>query len=102
MRVVIEKTYCIASCPQGTKVVNCAGARTEITPPHAHMSFDASCNAGCPPMRTVGDPGTQGAIVIGTQGIGVSTPSAAAVAAATIGFAAHEHMPNGATLTIGR
>lgn len=37
----------------------------------------------------------------GTQGIGVKTPSAAAVAAATAGFAGDEHMPNGIIFTIG-
>ena len=42
-----------------------------------------------------------GAAVAGRQGIGVRTPSAAAVAAATIGLAGLEHMPNGATFTIG-
>ena len=35
----------------------------------------------------VGDPGAQGAGMTGTHGIGVRTPSAAAVAAATVGFA---------------
>jgi hypothetical protein len=52
-------------------------------------------------MRTVGEPVTHGAIVTGTQGIGVSTPIAAAVAAMTVGFDGLEHMPNGGTLTIG-
>ena len=35
------------------------------------------------------------------QGMGVSTPSAAAVAAATVGLAGLLHMPNGMMLTIG-
>jgi len=35
------------------------------------------------------------------HGIGVSTPKAAAVAAATAGFAGDIHIPNGATLTVG-
>jgi hypothetical protein len=35
------------------------------------------------------------------HGIGVRTPKAAAVAAATIGFAGLIHIPNGSTLTIG-
>ena len=43
-------------------------------------------NAGMPPISTVGDPGFQG-VVTGIHGIGVSAPSAAAVAAATIGLA---------------
>jgi hypothetical protein len=35
------------------------------------------------------------------QGIGVSTPSAAAVAAATVGFNAELHMPNVGILVTG-
>ena len=50
--------------------------------------------AGFPPTRTVGDPGAHGAAQAGMQGIGVSTPSAAAVAAATVGFARDVHIPN--------
>jgi hypothetical protein len=50
---------------------------------------------------TVGEPGTHGATVFGIQGIGVSTPRAAAVAAATIGLAMDMHIPNGITFTIG-
>jgi hypothetical protein len=49
----------------------------------------------------LGTPGAHGAGVAGTQGIGVSTPSAAAVAAATVGFAGDEHMPNDMMLTNG-
>jgi len=45
-------------------------------------------------------PGIQGVIVIGMQGCGVKTPSAAAVAAATCGLARLKHMPNGMMLTI--
>ena len=65
------------------------------------MSFELSVKAGMFPIKTVGEPGIQGAIVIGIQGIGVNTPKAAAVAAATIGLARDWHMPNGRTLTIG-
>ena len=43
----------------------------------------------------------QGAGVTGIQGIGVKTPSAAAVAAATVGFAMELHMPKGMIFTIG-
>ncbi|MFT3770166.1 MAG: hypothetical protein QM820_32455 [Minicystis sp.] len=46
-------------------------------------------------------PGDQGAEMTGTQGIGVRVPMAAAVAAATCGFAWVLHMPNGAMFTIG-
>jgi hypothetical protein len=58
-------------------------------------------SAGCPPIRTVGLPGTHGAVVTGIHGIGVSTPSAAAVADATVGFARLEHIPKGMTFTKG-
>ena len=46
-------------------------------------------------------PGVQGDVVTGTQGMGVSTPIAAAVAEATVGLAGLEHMPNVGMLTIG-
>lgn len=52
-------------------------------------------------IMTVGAPGTQGAEVAGTQGIGVSTPSAAAVAAATVGLDGELHIPNGMMFTSG-
>jgi hypothetical protein len=54
-----------------------------------------------PAIKTVGEPGTQGAGVTGTQGIGVNTPNAAAVAAATVGFDGDVHMPNGMMFTNG-
>ena len=57
-------------------------------------------NAGMPPISTVGDPGFQG-VVTGRHGIGVSAPSAAAVAAATIGLASDWHIPNGGIFTMG-
>lgn len=82
-------------------MVNCAGATIWITPPQLHINFELFCRAGWPPMSTVGEPGTHGAAVAGMHGIGVNTPSAAAVAAATIGFAGQLHMPNGKTLTMG-
>jgi len=47
---------------------------------------------GISPSITVGAPGTHGATVAGMHGIGVSTPIAAAVAAATIGFAGDMHI----------
>jgi hypothetical protein len=52
-------------------------------------------------MSTFALPGTQGPAVLGTHGIGVRTPSAAAVADATVGFASEVHMPNGGMFTIG-
>jgi len=46
-------------------------------------------------------PGTQGAEITGTQGAGVGTPAAAAVAAITAGFAGELHIPKGGILAIG-
>lgn len=85
----------------GTCTVNCPGRMTLIIPPHAHMHFEESFSAGNPPIRTVGEPGTHGTVMLGMQGIGVSTPIAAAVAAATVGLARELHMPNGSMFTIG-
>jgi len=65
------------------------------------MSFEVESSAGILPINTVGAPGAQGAAVTGTQGIGVSTPKAAAVAAATVGFANDVQTPKGGMFTIG-
>lgn len=81
--------------------MNCAGATTWITPPHAQVSFEEFCRAGIDPISTVGEPGAHGAGVTGMHGIGVSAPRAAAVAAATIGLAIELHCPKGMMLTIG-
>jgi hypothetical protein len=59
------------------------------------MSLELLLRAGLFATNTVGHPGAQGAEVIGVQGIGVSTPSAAAVAEATAGFAMELHIPKG-------
>jgi hypothetical protein len=64
------------------------------------MHLEDIVSAGADPTSTVGDPGTQG-VVTGTHGIGVSTPSAADVAAATIGLASELHTPNGRTFAMG-
>jgi predicted TPR repeat methyltransferase len=77
------------------------GLVTLMTPPQLHMHLDVLFSAGWPPSSTVAEPGAQGAAVKGTQGIGVSTPSAAAVAAATVGLDGELHMPNGGILAIG-
>ncbi len=73
----------------------------EITPPQLHISLQESVSAGLFPTSTTGQPGIHGAAVTGIQGCGVSTPSAAAVAAATCGFAGLLHIPNGIMLTFG-
>lgn len=72
-----------------------------MTPAHMHISVEVLSRVGISASKTVGAPGTHGATVAGMQGIGVRTPMAAAVAAATIGFAGDMHMPNGMILTRG-
>lgn len=85
----------------GTIAVNCPGTLIWMTPAHMHISLPSLFKAGRLPISTVGLPTAQGAVVAGIQGIGVSTPSAAAVAAATMGLAMLEHMPKGMMLTKG-
>ena len=46
-------------------------------------------------------PGTQGATITGTQGMGVRVPIAAAVADATVGFDIDWHIPKGMMLAMG-
>jgi hypothetical protein len=72
-----------------------------MTPAHMHLRVDVLSSVGMSPSNTVGAPGTHGATVMGMQGIGVRTPIAAAVAAATIGFAGDMHTPNGMMFTMG-
>ncbi len=50
---------------------------------------------------TVGEPGAQGAGITGMQGIGVSTPAAAVVAAATVGLVGVVQRRNGLMFAIG-
>ena len=85
----------------GTITVISPGMMMLMTPAHMHISVDVLSSVGISASKTVGAPGTHGATVIGMQGIGVNTPIAAAVAAATIGFAGDMHMANGMMLTIG-
>ena len=61
-----------------------------------------------PSLSRAGTPPTSGAFPhvqipmgAGTHGIGVSTPIAAAVAEATVGFAMDVHMPQGPTFVMG-
>ncbi len=65
------------------------------------MSIDVLLSAGIVPSKTVGEPTIHGATVTGMQGIGVRTPNAAAVAAATIGLDGVMHNPKGKILTKG-
>ena len=72
-----------------------------ITPPHMHMHVEVLLRAGMLALITVGDPGAQGAVVAGIHGMGVNTPKAAAVAAATVGLAGHMHMAKGMIFNMG-
>ncbi len=73
----------------------------EIIPPHAQLALHASLSAGILRTMTVGEPGAHGAGMTGMHGIGVSTPNAAAVAAATCGLDGLLQTPNGGMFTIG-
>ena len=64
------------------------------------MHFDVLFSPGMPRMRTVGEPGTQGAGTTGTQGIGCKC-FAAIVAARTVGLAIDLHIPNGGIFMTG-
>ena len=65
------------------------------------MHLHVLLSAGKFEINTFAEPGTHGAVVTGIQGMGVSTPKAAAVAAATVGFEGDVHIPNGGILTKG-
>jgi hypothetical protein len=54
-----------------------------MTPRYAHWHVEPAVSAGEPPIKVLTAPGFHG-VVTGTHGIGVSTPSAALVAAATL------------------
>ena len=85
---------------QGTLTVAAGLATIEIWPPQEHMHFDVVLSTGMLATTTVGAPGIHG-VVTGMHGIGVSTPSAAAVAAATVGFESDMHIPNGGMFASG-
>lgn len=72
-----------------------------MTPAQLHISLLVLFRAGLLAISTVGLPGAHGADVTGTHGQGVSTPAAADVADATVGFASEVHRPNGMMFTIG-
>ena len=73
----------------------------EMEPAHMHIHLLLLVSMGFPPAVMVGAPGTQGAVVAGIQGMGVSTPKAAEVAAATVGLAGDLHTPKEGMLLIG-
>jgi hypothetical protein len=70
-----------------------------ITPPQAQLHTEPATKDWTPPIMVRGAPGTHRPMTAGTHGMGVRTPSAALVAAATVGLAKLEHMPNGGMLT---
>jgi len=72
-----------------------------ITPPYAHIHWQSFVRHGLPWITLDAlDPGIQ-EVVTGTQGWGVSTPNAAAVAADTAGFAMFVHIANGVMFAMG-
>lgn len=87
--------------PYGTITVVSPGAVKMMTPPQIHISWETLSSVGKLPSSTVGAPVTHGMGVAGTQGMGVRTPSAAVVAAATVGFDGDTHIPNGMIFTSG-
>lgn len=70
-----------------------------ITPPQAQLHIAVLGKAGNKPIFTRIAPGAQGVTITGTQGMGVSTPEAAA--AATAGLAIAVHKPKGGIFAIG-
>ncbi|MEY2420288.1 MAG: hypothetical protein QOI95_355 [Acidimicrobiaceae bacterium] len=72
-----------------------------MMPLQAQLHIDGDVSAGTFPMTVFAAPGFHGPAGTGMHGIGVSTPSAAAVAAATIGFEGLVHMPKGGMFIIG-
>jgi hypothetical protein len=59
------------------------GLEKVMTPPQAHINWQLLVSAFFLQIMTVGEPGAQGVVVTGIQGMGVKTPIAAEVAAAT-------------------
>lgn len=77
------------------------GGITVITPAHAHWQVLAASRTLKLFTFVFRAPGFHGPVVTGMQGIGVSTPSAADVAAATCGFDSDMQAPNGMMFAIG-
>jgi hypothetical protein len=72
-----------------------------ITPPQAQLQVERLVKAGKTPILALIAPGFQGPKGTGIQGMGVNTPAAAEVAAATAGLAREVHIPKGAILVTG-
>ena len=72
-----------------------------IWPVHMQLHVESDVNKLLSPIAMACDPGDHGDVTTGRHGCGVSTPCAAAVAAATCGFTCVLHIPNGAMFTMG-
>ena len=71
--------YCVVSSVPGSLML--------IWPAHWQLQTESSVRGFLPPIEETPEPGDHGAVMTGIQGWGVSAPCAAAVAAATCGFA---------------
>jgi hypothetical protein len=65
------------------------------------MAVESLARHGFPSARHFAWVAIQGPATAGTHGCGVSTPKAAAVAAATVGLPKDEHIPQPEILTLG-
>ena len=72
----------------------CPATEIVIVPAHRQVQVSLFSSAGRRPIVTMSEPGIQGAWMLGTHGIGVSTPLAADVADATVGLLSDWHVPN--------
>ncbi len=72
-----------------------------MTPPQVHIQVEILSSDGNSSRVVWIAPGVHGAGTTGMQGIGVGTPSAAAVAEATSGFVGVIHMPKGMMFSMG-
>lgn len=81
--------------------ITSTGATGLTSPPQAHMHLLCIVASGTSMKDSNSLGGAQGSTTTGTQGIGVSTPSAAAVAAITSGFSMLLHIPKLGMFTSG-
>jgi hypothetical protein len=72
-----------------------------MLPPQAHLHLEFLVSAFLFAIFTLLEPGFHGPGITGIQGMGVSTPIAAEVAADTVGLDMDLHIPKGGILTIG-
>jgi hypothetical protein len=72
-----------------------------MVPVHAHLQVLSLVSAAWFPIFVFEAPGLHGPVVTGIHGAGVGVPMAAAVAAATVGFACVLHMPKGMMFFMG-